>query len=345
VKVLVTGGCGFIGQHLVERLSSISMVSSIWVLDSLDHVATGKERVSNLAKLVVGNVCDADLVDNLLRQKNASGTPAKPFDLVMHLAAQSHVDASLKDSQTTMYVNAVGTQVVASACSYHNVPMLYCSTDEVYGPANITDNGKVEEKDESHALMPSSPYSAGKAAGELAVRAEGRSFGLRFVITRGCNAFGPNQYPEKLIPIACRLLQRGEAVPLHGGGGQIRQWVHVEEFAEALLRIGMKLVGGSLDHDTYNIAGPRRASVSETVRELSAHCGWGKHFHKATGFPTANRPGQDEAYAVNGDRFEIEFCWMPKRDLFDPAELEALVNSYNPEGDVVLARYANSATA
>ena len=334
MNVLVTGGCGFIGQHLVERLVANPHVTSVWVLDILDKTATGKTRISEIAKLVIGNVCNPDSVNTAIVSAYSNGTP---IDLVMHLAAQSHVDESLKDSSGTMYVNAVGTQVIATACSYHKIPMLYCSTDEVYGPSAITENGEVEKKGEDDALLPSSPYSAGKAAGELSVRAEGRSFGLQFAITRGCNAFGPNQFPEKLIPIACQALQSNSKVPLHGGGSQIRQWVHVSEFVETLMAVGSKLVAGTLIHDTYNISGPTSTTVKELVEELALLSGYPDSLEP--GEAVGDRPGQDEAYYVCGDRFFNEFGWRPKRSILDEFELSALLDSYKDIESVYIANY------
>jgi len=339
MNILVTGGCGFIGQHLVERLALNPRTASIWVLDALDKTATGKARVSEIAKLVIGNVCEPNDVNTAIVSAYSNGTP---IDLVMHLAAQSHVDESLKDSSGTMYVNAVGTQVVATACSYHKIPLLYCSTDEVYGPSVIFENGTTEKKGEGDVLYPSSPYSAGKAAGELAIRAEGRSFGLQFAITRGCNSFGPNQFPEKLIPIACQALQSNKKVPLHGGGSQIRQWVHVSEFADTLIAVGFKLVSGALQHDTYNIAGPTSATVKDLVENLACT------LIKTKNLPAPNtpawkavgdRPGQDEAYHVCGDRFFKEFGWRPKRNILDEYELSALLQSYKNIESVYVSNY------
>jgi len=342
VNILVTGGCGFIGQHLVERLCSDLHVNSVWVLDSLEEVATGKMRVAEIAKLIPGDVCSPTDVNTAIVTAEAHG---QPIDLVMHLAAQSHVDASLSDASSTMKVNAVGTQVVASACSYHKIPLLYCSTDEVYGPARVSIDGKAQEMFEEDILKPSSPYSAGKAAGELAVRAEGRSFGLRFAITRGCNAFGPYQYPEKLIPIACRLLTRGEQVPLHGGGTQIRQWIHVADFVECLWSVGKALVADTLSYDTYNIAGPRKLTVLQTVDALAEVAGWQLGNEYTPGFCVGDRPGQDEAYSISGERFLKEFGWLPERDILAPHELDSLVRAYMGEEKVVLASYSKLATA
>lgn len=320
MNVLVTGGCGFIGQHVVHRLKKDFVGPiNIWVVDKQTDASTGWDSVQSAinTKLVKEDVCNVTAMRKLFG--------AVDFSLVLHLAAQSHVDESLDAPDETMYVNAVGTQVIASMCSDNSVPLVYCSTDEVYGPADIKD-GKPTRKSTSDLLKPSSPYSAGKAAGELAVRAAGRSFGLQYAITRGCNAFGSGQYTEKLVPIACSMLQSGDKVPLHGGGSQIRQWVHVDEFANAIIAVGMGLLQKpeAVCGQTYNIAGPRICSVEELVDSLASVVKRKKGY-KST---TVDRPGQDEAYAVCGKSMYDEFLIKPSRDILDQHELKKLLSEY-----------------
>jgi dTDP-glucose 4,6-dehydratase len=322
MNILVTGGCGFIGQHVVQKLKN-QLVGplDVWVLDKGTLASTGWDKVADLvgSLLVRGDVCDQPTVDALMSDVK--------FDLVMHLAAQSHVDVSLELPGETMYVNAVGTQVVASLCAEHGVPMLYCSTDEVYGPTAWGDQGGLHRMGPDDPLRPSSPYSAGKAAGELAVRAAGRSFGLKYAITRGCNAFGPGQYMEKLVPIACSLLSQGKPVPLHGGGGQVRQWVHVEEFAECLIKVGISLASGIEGNHgpVYNIAGPRICSVRDVVLAIAEVAG----VDAAEAAVAVNeRPGQDEAYAVCGHAMREDFALEPERDLMSQAEIKSLLAEY-----------------
>lgn len=320
MKVLVTGGCGFIGQHVVHRLQKDFVGPiEIWVVDKQSDASTGWDEVHRSigTRLLKEDVCNVTAMRKLFG--------AVDFNLVLHLAAQSHVDESLDAPDETMYVNAVGTQVIASMCSDQSVPLVYCSTDEVYGPADIV-NGTPVLKKTCDRMIPSSPYSAGKAAGELAVRAAGRSFGLQYAITRGCNAFGPGQYTEKLVPIACSMLQSGDPVPLHGGGSQIRQWVHVDEFASAIINVGMGLLQKpeSVCGNTYNIAGPRICSVEELV-DAFASVAKRKKGYKST---TVDRPGQDEAYAVCGQSMYDEFLIKPSRDILDQHELKKLLSEY-----------------
>ena len=333
MNILVTGGCGFIGQHVVAKLKAeFYGPMGVWVVDKCTPASTGWSKVSDAigSGLVRADVCDQETLNTLMSDVK--------FDLVMHLAAQSHVDVSLESPGETMMVNAVGTQVVATLCAKHDVPMLYCSTDEVYGPTTVGVDGAHKMKPEN-PLRPSSPYSAGKAAGELAVLAAARSFGLRYAITRGCNAFGPGQYMEKLIPIACSLLSDGKPVPLHGGGRQLRQWVHVDEFAGCLIKVGIGLVSGvhRSNGPVYNIAGPRICSVIDVAAAIAKVAGVSED--NATTI-VDERPGQDEAYAVCGHGMSEDFGVIPQRDLLDTHEISELLSEYSGKVPLI-AKFAN----
>jgi dTDP-glucose 4,6-dehydratase len=234
-----------------------------------------------------------------------------------------------------MQTNAVGTQVVAHACAEAGVPMVYCSTDEVYGDAWEEDT-TIRPRTEDDPLLPSSPYSAGKAAGEMAVRAAARSMGLRYAITRGCNAFGPGQGGDKLIPIACELLQSGRSVPLHGGGSQIRQWIHVSEFAAMLLSVADGLVEGSVHNGTFNLAGPTSCSVRDLVAVLAKVCERGPDAMEAA----PDRPGQDRAYAISGAHLEQALGQRAKRSILSLSELLALLDHYKDHQEAKPAIYS-----
>lgn len=332
MKVLVTGGCGFIGQHVVHMLVMRYGRSKVWVLDLRTEVATGWDEVQRLVgdQLLLGNVCEYRDLKHIFNYQ-------KP-DVVLHLAAQSHVDKSLEDPASTMRSNAVGTQVVAAICAEHDVPLVYCSTDEVYGDS-LEENGTVKCKFESDPLFPSSPYSAGKAGGELAVRAAARSLGLKYAITRGCNAFGEGQYPEKLVPIACRLLQQGRSVPLHGGGEQLRQWIHVSEFAERLIFVAEMLVDEAIENETYNLAGPVLISVRDLVEKIAQVAGFEGEF----AVETKDRPGQDKAYSVDGSKIIDDLLINPPMiRIDDPDVLQSLLDHYGASKEIKLASYVES---
>lgn len=319
MQFLVTGGAGFIGQHLVRQLVLAHGQRSVVVLDACTRAATGWQAVQALlgASLVQGQVQQHRLVTELFTQ-------VMP-DVVVHLAAQSHVDVSLEKPVGTWKANAVGTAVVAQVCAELGLPLLYCSTDEVYGSTPLGSHCKPVAVGEGAALEPSSPYSASKLAGELAVKAAGISHGLRWAITRGNNAWGQHQLGEKLVPLACGLLQRGEAVPLHGGGYALRQWVHVAEFADALHRVALYLAEGRGTGCTYNISGPTLCSVKELVRALAQAQGLDPDLHT---YDSSDRPGQDSRYYTSGASLELDLGWKAQRDILQPSELQGLLQHY-----------------
>lgn len=328
MRTLVTGGAGFIGQHVVQQLARQHGSATVHVLDARTRAATGWTLVQGTIgdHLYLGDVCNPAEVHRAIEKSQP--------DVVLHLAAQSHVDRSLVNPNEAMLVNGYGTQVVAEACARSSTPLVYCSTDEVYGPATVF--GRTPKSfDEVARLQPSSPYSAGKAAGEHAVHAMGTSAGLRYAITRGCNAWGIGQLGEKLIPIACARLNAGLPVPLHGGGNQLRQWVAATEFADALCTVAGWLADGDLSSGTVmNIAGPRICSVRDLVLALAAEAGVDPD--EACVYAT-DRPGQDAAYCVDGARLR-DLGWSASADLLDPKSLRTLLNAYR-NAPVTLAHY------
>lgn len=328
MRTLVTGGAGFIGQHVVHQLARQHGSATVHVLDARTLAATGWSLVRGIIgdHLQTGDVCNITDVQRAIQKSQP--------DVVLHLAAQSHVDRSLANPNEAMLVNGYGTQVVAEACAKASVPMVYCSTDEVYGPATVF--GRTPKSfDEQSRLQPSSPYSAGKAAGEHAVQAMGTSAGLRYAITRGCNAWGIGQLGEKLIPIACARLNAGLPVPLHGGGGQLRQWVAATEFADALCTVAGWLVDGDLSNGTVmNIGGPRICSVRELVLALAVEAGVDPD--DAVVYAT-DRPGQDAAYCVDSNLLR-DLGWSASADLLDPKSLRSLLDAYR-NAPITLAHY------
>lgn len=337
MRILITGGAGFIGHHLVRLLvmdKPFNLDAEVFVIDKYTYAATNWGEVSELVgkrNIVRGDVCDYREIALLIED-------IQP-DLVFHLAAESHVDRSLVDPGLAMFVNAVGTQNVAQLCADNGVAMVYCSTDEVYGDLNGTKYHRLGAPEDA-PLNPSSPYSAGKAAGEMAVRAIARSFGLNAAITRGCNAWGPGQFPEKLVPIMCKLLTQGKPVPLHGGGSQVRQWIHVSEFAMILAEVGSLLLLPPAVPDnvlTVNVWGPERLTVRALVEAFARIVG----VDDDKAYYTANdRPGQDRSYGLARGKSRWVLSTTANRSIMENDEIADLLEHYCGGDGVHLAPFS-----
>jgi dTDP-glucose 4,6-dehydratase len=255
MRVLVTGGAGFIGSNFVEMALSdrFPVISSVLVLDKLTYA--GKlTNLSNVAdnpnfEFIQGDICDVELVNNLARK----------VDAVINFAAESHVDRSIENSSEFIRTNVLGTQVLLdSAKKYKIKRFIQVSTDEVYGSI-LTGSW-----DESSPLLPNSPYSASKAAADLLVRAYFVTHGLNVNITRCSNNFGPRQDPEKLIPSFILKLSQDQKVPVYGDGLNVRDWLHVGDHC---LGIYLALTKGA-PGEIYNIGGGTELNNLELTRML-----------------------------------------------------------------------------
>ena len=244
MRYLVTGGAGFIGSHYVRSLLSSDLsagvVDSVVVLDKLTYagVRQNLEPVDSDPRLtfVHGDILDAALVDRLMAD----------VDIVVHFAAESHVDRSIAGAADFVVTNVVGTQTLLDAALRHDLHrFVHVSTDEVYGSI---DEGSWPE---THPVSPNSPYSASKAASDLLALAYHRTYGLPVVVTRCSNNYGPYQFPEKVIPLFVTNLLDGASVPLYGDGRNVRDWLHVDDHCR-----GIQLVAeGGRPGDVYNIGG------------------------------------------------------------------------------------------
>lgn len=315
MRVLVTGAFGFIGSYLVEEL--LRRGDEVHALDSRCRAAVNELLVRDLLPAGAIRVLDV---------RDSAGLSRLPeYDVVYHLAAESHVEVSIGAPLDALSSNAVGTAEVAYLCARRGSALVYCSTDEVYGDLRGTDWEAAGADEEATPLRPSSPYSAGKAAGELCVHAFSRTYGLRAAVARGSNAWGARQHGEKLVPKACRILASGGAFPVHDGGLAVRQWIHVEEFARALSLLGavaLRAAPGSAPR-AYNLAGPRRAPVRELLEALRARLGGLGSLEDGH-----RRAGQDLSYHVSGERARVDVGFIASRDILDPAELDGLLLTY-----------------
>lgn len=259
MRVLLTGGAGFIGSHVATRLATTYADYQIVVVDKLDYCSSKKnlERIVSLPNVtfVKGDVRSFDLVTYVLNSEK--------IDVVMHFAAQSHVDNSFGNSYEFTRNNFEGTHALLEACRRATETkikrFLHVSTDEVYGE-NLSDSNTEHES----LLTPTNPYAATKAGAEMLVMAYGRSYGLPFIITRGNNVYGPNQYPEKAIPKFAILASRGDKIAIHGDGLATRSYMHVDDAARAF---DVVLHAGETSQ-IYNIGSREERTVISVARDV-----------------------------------------------------------------------------
>lgn len=295
IRVLVSGGAGFIGSNFVRYMLRGQPENEIVNLDSLTYAGNpanleGLEKNKNY-RFVKGDICNAKLVGKLMR-----GT-----DWVVNFAAESHVDRSIRDAGEFIRTNILGVQVLLDAAREHNVQrFMQISTDEVYGSI---EKGRFREGD---ALHPRNPYSASKAAADKLVGAYHETYGIETVITRSSNNFGPYQFPEKAIPLFITNLLRGKKVPLYGDGLNVREWTYVEDNCRAIGLVLRKGKGG----ETYNIgSGEEMTNLALTkaiLRELGEGEGMIEHVE--------DRPGHDRRYSLDSGKVRA-LGWKPEARL------------------------------
>lgn len=297
MRVLVTGGAGFIGSNFVrmaigDRLQGLEG-ADITVLDSLTYsgTLTNLKTVSDSARLtfVHGDIRDRNLVRKVFEGQDA----------VVHFAAESHVDRSVKDSRIFVETNVLGTQTLLDqAVSSEIRHFIHVSTDEVYGSIDVG------SWDENQPLLPNSPYSASKASSDLLVRSYHVTHGLNARITRCSNNYGPHHFPEKVIPLFVTNLLDGKKVPLYGDGGNIRDWLHVDDHCRG---IALVLAHGRAG-EIYNIGGGTELTNSELTSLLLEATGRDETFiEKVT-----DRKGHDRRYSVDISKITGELGYKPE---------------------------------
>ena len=296
MNLLVTGGAGFIGTNFVKRQLSQNLLkaSKITVLDKLTyagHVDNFSLDERELFEFVEGDICDSQLVSRLV----------KDADVIINFAAESHVDRSIQNGTEFLQTNVIGTHVLLDGCRKFGIEkFLQISTDEVYGSI---DDGSWNE---DYPLLPNSPYSASKAGADLLVRAYGNTFGFYTNITRCSNNYGPYQFPEKVIPLFVTNLILGKKLPIYGNGGNIRDWLHVEDHCrgiELVLQNGKK--GG-----IYNIGGGTELSNLQLAQTILTNFGSDE---TQIEFVT-DRLGHDLRYSVDIEKITSEIGFYPQVD-------------------------------
>jgi dTDP-glucose 4,6-dehydratase len=298
-RILVTGGAGFIGSHYVRTLlgahSALESAPdvSVTVLDKLTYAGNPANldpvRGSDRFTFVHGDICDAELVDRLVAT----------HDEVVHFAAESHVDRSIRGADEFIRTNVVGTQTLLEAALRHDLAtFVHISTDEVYG--SIAD-GSWPETD---PVQPNSPYSAAKASSDLIALAYHRTHGLDVRVTRCSNNYGHHHFPEKVIPLFITNLLDGLTVPLYGDGLNVRDWLHIDDHVQ-----GIELVRRSgRPGEVYNIGGGTELSNRELTERLLDACGenWDKVMY------VDDRKGHDRRYSVDCTKIRTELGYAPR---------------------------------
>ena len=306
VKLLVTGGCGFIGSAVVRQ--AIRAGHHVVNVDCLTYAA----NPANVASVAEHPVYGFEKVDIRNAAAIRDVFDRHHPDTVVHLAAESHVDRSIDGPDDFIQTNIVGTFNLLEAARHmsekrQDVRFVHVSTDEVYGDLGPDDPAFSE----STPYAPSSPYSASKAASDHLARAWHRTYGLPVIVTNCSNNYGPYQYPEKLIPVVILKALAGERIPVYGTGENVRDWLHVEDHARALLRVADAGEPGR----TYNIGGDNERTNIDLVRtlcdlmdELSPT---GRQDHRDLITYVADRPGHDRRYAIDASRIRDELGWEP----------------------------------
>ncbi|MFH9265373.1 dTDP-glucose 4,6-dehydratase [Streptomyces sp. NPDC017546] len=295
MRILVTGGAGFVGSHYVRTMlaqgypgyerADVTVLDKLSYAGNAENIPLGHPRLH----LVKGDVCDAPLLNELL----------PGHDAVVHFAAESHVDRSLDAPAVFTRTNVVGTQTLLDACLNAGVErVVHISTDEVYG--SIAEGSWHEES----PLLPNSPYAASKAAADLTVRSYWRTFGLDVSITRCSNTYGPYQHPEKAIPRFTTNLLEGEPIPLYGSGRNVRDWIHVDDHARAVQLVLTKGSAGGI----YHVGGGHELTNLDLAEHLLALCGADRSMIRHV----TDRKGHDLRYSLDGSKARTELGFTPR---------------------------------
>lgn len=298
MKILVTGGAGFIGSNFIRYWLKKYSKDKIINLDKLTYAG----NLANLADIktnnyhfIKGDICDGKLVNKIM----------KDVDVVANFAAESHVDRSILGPQVFVKTNVIGTQVLLDAAVQNKIKRFHhVSTDECFGALAL---GTKEKFNEETLFKPNSPYSASKAASDHLVRAYFKTYGLPITITNTSNNFGPYQFPEKLIPLAITNLLEGKKVPVYGDGLYVRDWLYVEDHCRAIdLVIHANKVG-----ETYCVGGMTKDIPNiEIIKKILRIMGEDESMIEYV----KDRPGHDRRYSVDWEKIKNQLGWEPKYD-------------------------------
>lgn len=310
MRILVTGGAGFIGSNYVRMILNghLGGISEITVLDSITYAG----NIQNLQPylndgdlcFIQGDICDSPLLSKIL----------KNIDAVINFAAESHVDNSIRSSKQFMTSNIMGVHTILELAKENNFRYLQISTDEVYGSIHKG------SWDENSPLAPNSPYSASKASADLLIRAFSKTYGIDSIITRCSNNFGPRQYHEKLIPLAIGRMLLNKKVPIYGSGDQVRDWLFVEDHCAG---IHLALLNGSAG-EIYNLGGGTELTNLELIELIASEFGF-KDKNEYVEF-VDDRKGHDFRYSLNYDFARKSLGYLPKSNFLK--SLQETINWY-----------------
>ena len=312
MRLLVTGGCGFIGSNFIRYVlehyqpESVTNVDALTYAGSLSTIAGISEKYGDRYEFFHADIVNEDKIDEVLA--------THIYFAIVNFAAESHVDRSISSPQNFIHTNIAGTGVLLSAARRHGVKrFLQVSTDEVYG--SLGDQGKFTEES---PLAPSSPYSASKAAADLLVLASHATYEQDVVITRCSNNYGPYQFPEKLIPLMILRALADERLPVYGDGQNVRDWIHVIDHCAAVFTVLMEGRSGQI----YNIGADNEWRNIDLVKAILSHLGKPESLIQFV----KDRPGHDRRYAIDSTKMRRETGWHPLQD-FDEG-LQRTINWY-----------------
>lgn len=300
MRILVTGGAGFIGSNFIRHMLAAHPEHTITNLDKLTY-AGNLENLKDIEDLPGYAFFKADISNNNV-------VDSLEFDAIINFAAESHVDRSILDPFPFLQTNVIGTQSLLEAAKKRNCRMLHISTDEVYGSI---DKGFFTE---GSPIMPNSPYAASKASSDLLVRAYHETFGMDLIITRCSNNYGPYQFPEKLIPLVISSALQGKAIPVYGDGQNVRDWIYVLDHCNAIDLVFHKAKAGEI----YNIGGRNEQKNIDIIKSLLAIIAKRTGIDKNDLFSlitfVKDRPGHDRRYAIDPTKIETMLGWKHETD-------------------------------
>lgn len=290
-KIVVTGGMGFIGSHFVNKLKGTIQDCEITVIDKLTY-ASNVDNINCGVNFIKEDIC------------NLSDLPE--CDYIVHFAAESHVDNSIKNGRPFVRTNVEGTfNMVELALKVKGLKkFIHISTDEVYG--DMADYGSDTLSNEDFSLVGSSYYSATKASSDLIVQSAGRTFGLPYIITRTCNNFGENQHSEKMVPKIIKMIKNDEPIPVYGDGEQIREWIHADDNAQSIINIMLS----DEVNQVFNIGSGYRITNNQLIKIVSEIVGKDVNFNYVE-----DRLGHDRKYALDISKYTDKFGKLNYIDL------------------------------